>query len=179
MNAGKVDTVRSLSLMFTLLSSMVVLPLPCFCLTMTLCLPTVTPLYDLTTQSYSHESCQSQKRCTPVTERQLSTAGTQKLLEPSRALPCIVPNPQSDCDQARDSKGNTNTLQDSGCLSIFPIPLFLKKEIKRRTACGFLFSWDLWKFWEQNRINFVASSHFFCTVENILDLQGSCKPCHG
>lgn len=92
--------------------------------------------HDLTT----HESCQSQKRCTRVPEGQLLTAGTQELLEPSRALLHIVPNPGSDCDQARDSKENANTVLDSDCLSISSIPLFLKKEIKRRTACGFLFS---------------------------------------
>lgn len=105
------------------------------------------------------------KRCTRVTEGQLLTAGTQELLEPSRALLYSVPNPHSECDQARDSKGNTNTVLDSGCLSISSIPHFLKKEIKRRTTCGFLFSWDLSMFWEQNRVNYVASLHFFWAVE--------------
>lgn len=89
--------------------------------------------HDLTTQGYSHESCQSQKRCTRVTEGQLLTAGIQELLEPSRALLYIVPNPGSGCDQARDSKGNTNTVLDSGCLSISSTHLFFKKEIKENS----------------------------------------------
>lgn len=101
------------------------------------------------------------KRCTHVTEGQLLTAGTQELLEASRALLYIVPNPRSGSDQARDSKGSTNTVLDSGCLFIPSIPLFLKIGIKRRPAYGFLFSWDLSKFSEQNRVNYVASSHFF------------------
>lgn len=182
LNAGEVDIVKNPSLMFPLLSSMVAFPLPCFCLTMALCLPTVNPLYG--PMIWQHGGILvnpvSPKKGALVWQGQLLTAGTQELLEPSRARLYIVPNPHSDCEQARDSKGNINTVLGSGCLSISSIPLFLKKEIKRRTACGFLFSWDLSKFWEQNRVDPVASSHFLCCWKySGFTLQGSCKPCHG
>lgn len=151
--------------MFTLF--MVALPLPCSCLTMALCLPTVTPLYGPVI--WQHRvilmNPASPKKVHSCDWGAAINCRTQDLLEPSRALLCIVPNPHSDCDQAGDSKGNTNTLLDSGCLSIFPVPLFVKKKIKRRTACGFLFSWDSLKFWEQNRVDFVASSHFFVLLK--------------
>lgn len=99
-----------------------------------------------------------------MTEGQLLTAGIRELLEPSRALLYIVPNPGSGCDQARDSKGNTNTVLDSGCLSISSIHLFFKTEIKENKPVAF-FSAETYQSPESKRVDFVASSHFFVLLK--------------
>lgn len=104
-----------------------------------------------------------------MTEGQLLAAGTQELLEPSTALLYIVPNPGSGCNQARDSKGNTNTVLDSGCLSISSIHLFLKKEIKENSL-WLSFQLRLIKVLRAKESILLLPRFFFYAVENIMDL---------